>query len=159
MTGPALPDLPPWICQTCGLPLELRMHPDVGTFQGHRPDDPDDHPAVPVRPPADYVGECDFCGIKKTTHVLPAKSFDAPIQAEEGYTRTLGDTGWSACRACATLIRRGAWDILLVRHQVIMERRLGEPMEPFAVTAVQMLWARLRENITGPLRPIERPAP
>lgn len=157
MTGPRLPDLPAWICQTCQLPVDMKIHPLLGSTPVHRPQDPDDHPVVAIRPPADYTGgECDFCSGPDSAWVLPAHSFVVPIQMDDDYLATTGDDGWSACEPCAELIRRDDWDGLLQRHKAEAERKHGLRLDAAMLFPTVLLWEALQHNITGPLRPIRK---
>lgn len=90
---------------------------------------------------------CDFCFDPNVTHVLPARSFVAPLNMG-----SLGD--WACCSVCANLIEKNRWPDLFLRVKNSWEVKKGIVMHPLAQNLIKNVYKRLRKNITGPVRPI-----
>ena len=139
----------PWMCQTCQRVLDLWTDGAVATYR-HTPLDPDDHPVVPVPTPADFTGgRCDFCGAEPPAFVVPARDFMDPTHPDR-----LSRGDWSACVACAELINRNDWTAVHRRFRASWQQASGIPLPTAVAAAVHALHVKLRNNITGPLRPI-----
>lgn len=144
---------PTHACAVCGRVLDWHEDQD-GTPRGWEHcqiDSPADHPPVPVPTtdlPEQLLPRCDFCLFGVVSHTLPARSFLLP-----GLEDRTGSTGdWAACPECAQAIGRNAWNVVIRRALAGHERQEGhvpEIVEP----ALRALYAKLRKNITGAIRP------
>lgn len=130
-------------CGVCGRLLEHKR--GKGWLHIYNPDD---HVVVPVLPTeinVTYV--CDFCFAPNPQWDLPARDFTDPITN----ARSMGE-GWACCGECARLIERGDWGQLHKRVRVSYIRRHGRMTEN-QWQYMQRLYALLRKNITGPVKP------
>jgi hypothetical protein len=139
----------PVICDTCRRALDVHMTADGATYR-HTLVDPADHPAVPIpAPPGWDEGRCDFCSAEPPRFELPVRDFRLPQLDPH---MSLG--GWAACEPCARLIEANRWNELERRAVAAYERRNGIPLPPDAQSALRGLYRRLRQHISGSLRPI-----
>lgn len=137
------------ICATCNRVLDLYTDATTTRYQHTLGDSPADHAPVPVEAPPGYRGgHCDFCNADHPAFVLPARDFLLPVPGQN----SLGD--WAACQLCADLITKNQWTELVVRVTEIEAHR-GLHLGAGGVAALHGLYALLRHNVTGPLRPIE----
>jgi len=111
----------------------------------------DGHVVVPVVPSeirTDY--RCDFCTAPHPTWVLPADSFKvAGIPAGS-------DGGWSACEACADLLRADDWAGLVRRAIREYAVWAGHPMLAESRMFLAQTYRRLSSKVSGPLERIAR---
>jgi hypothetical protein len=148
------------ICAVCGFPLDRFTDADGARFvhtplalatlakRGGVPHNP-----VPIEAPPGYAGGfCDFCSAQPPLFVLPARDFtfpDSPHQSSNG--------DWSACAACGELLAGGDWSGLVERAARAIERE-NAPIPPgygrVLRESLTRTYARLRECVTGPLRPL-----
>lgn len=139
----------PMICQTCQRVLDARYTDDGVTFV-HPGPQPVDHEPAPVQAPEGWAGGlCDFCTMGPPRFVLPTRPFSVP-----GSDVHMSDSGWACCGRCALLIQSDRWDALVSRAAAGFETHNGVPPEPLGLLGLAVLYAALKENITGPLRPI-----
>ncbi|HEX5119836.1 MAG TPA: hypothetical protein VFW65_32015 [Pseudonocardiaceae bacterium] len=141
-------DLPSKVCATCGSALNSIIDED-GAGYIHPALADHSHEPVPIDPPAGWTGECDFCGAKRPTFVLPAASFELPRPGQ------YSEGNWAACDACASLLRTGSWSGLMGRTVRQFRRRWGFPMPAGMRFALHALHQRLRNNVTGPVRRLD----
>lgn len=145
-------EFPIRICETCRKVLDIRATAFGVTYE-HTIQDKDDHPVIPVIPPEGWSqGRCDFCNADHPEYVLPVRDFTAPVPDLVNEHTSVGD--WAACRRCADLIRLGNW--LALERQAI--GRLQD-LAPVKLTSkekepIRKLYRMIRQNVTGPLRPI-----
>lgn len=113
----------------------------------------DDHPAVPVEPDEVQTKyRCDFCNEDEPKWVVPVRPFPVPDQPG-----VMSGENWSACEGCGHLIELNQWTALLRRVAESWERRHGLPMLPEVKTGLSSVYRVLRKNITGSMRPVEKP--
>lgn len=144
MTG----ERPLYICRVCDRVLTTRTNQDGVTLE-HGPHDRDDHEVEPIPAPPGWAGgDCDLCGAKPPTHVLPVKDFRVPGRPNE-----TSQGNWAACEKCANLIKFRRWADLEQRV-FAAQRGKGVPDLLIDRVGIHRLYARLRKNITGPIRPI-----
>lgn len=167
-----------YICETCQRVLDVYTGAD-GVELRHTPQDPDDHDVKPVLAPPGWAGgRCDFCSATPPAYILPARDFRVPGR------RDMSMGNWAACEKCGELIKFRRWaDVERravaaqrrrvskfapavrqlvereLRHEDVATRRLFQSLYTSAdlwvdPESVHRLYRRLRQNITGPLRPI-----
>ena len=154
------------VCAVCGQILDT-YGDDTGKVIGylHLFND-DSHVVVPVDPGEIEANlHCDFCWAMNPEFELPARDFvmrePVPFADPDDMLRQthMSEGHWAACSACAALIERNQWSALVRRVGESWRVRHGEPMDELAVTALRNLYRKLRKNITGSIRPIERYEP
>lgn len=140
------------VCRVCLNALNGFMSPDGVGYQ-HTPHDPTDHEPEPIAAPPGWRGRCDFCSGPQPEYRLPVKTFLAPgpdLQESIG--------AWAACPACAGLIAIGRWNGVTLRAlryaQTMHPETTAADREDF-VRRILALYVAIRENITGPLEPLE----
>lgn len=139
------------ICATCNNAVD-RYTDDTGLTYIHTPQDPDDHPVVPIRPGTDWRGRCDFCSHWPAQWRLPARSFTIPGNTQHG-----SEGSWAACNECARLIERNQWTAVIRRclahtknvHPTITDAELDQYQH-----GIGALYKALRKHITGSLTPL-----
>jgi hypothetical protein len=144
--------LPPMICAICQRVLDIYMNED-GIYYLHTvQDETAEHEPVPTSPSDDWSGgRCDFCNTGRPDFELPVRDFRSPVL--DGH---MSRGNWSACPACADLIRQNAW-ALLVQQAIARARQLnGIEFGPLQRAGVVELYRCVRENVAGPLRPIKQ---
>lgn len=150
--GPA--DGPAKVCGVCARVLDHFIGRDgSGTFIHSRDfiGEEADHPAVPVDPDeVQYIGRCDFCDADHPRWVLPVADFVVANDLIPDTTQT-SDGGWAACDACKILLDRNAWNVLIRNAQARIDPPYPEVKERMAG-----LYRRLRKNVTGAPKLIER---
>lgn len=142
---------PPMICAVCQQALDTYAD-ENGVSLVHTVTDQAEnvtHEPVPVEPGPDWRGRCDFCGIDDPKFVVPARDFRMPGRDLQ---HSKGD--WAACRFCALLISADRWPSLVRRAAAVHKHRFGTPMPVESRASVWRLHSTLRENITGPIRPL-----
>lgn len=138
------------ICRVCSRGLDHYIDATGAGWQHTIADLPADHDPVPVPAPPGWRGRCDFCTDGQGAFVLPANTFRAP-----GATNHASEGDWSACAECAALIRADDWRALEARVMVMFRRRHGFSMARESRLRTRRLYAKLRQNVTGPLRPLD----
>lgn len=139
---------PDIVCAVCDTALNKYLGLD-GMGYAHPITDPADHEPVPVEAGPQWRGRCDFCAMPKAEFVLPANDFVVPHHRDQ---MSLGD--WAACDLCALLISANRWNSLRKRAAAAFRRRNGHVFTDEQHSDLRALYHRLRQNITGPLRPI-----
>lgn len=145
-----------YVCAVCGRVLERRTDLDTGEhIEWLHPfpmrmgaiGESEDHMPVPV--PFDELPHpdtrCDFCYEINPQWTLPARSFTHTTPSFEAHG-SAGD--WAACDACADLLNRGMWSVLIRRAVKAYTERTGDPME-IAEMVIKVTYRNLRKNITG----------
>lgn len=139
-------------CAVCGRILgkapDGYIHPPA--------DQPEDHPCVPVSlDQIESIGRCDFCNVDFPGWVVPARDFEMPTRGLKTSHAHWSRGGWTACDACAALIRDNKWDGLLRRASRLAGERWGVPASLMRAK-LDPLYNRIRKNVTGPVRRAER---
>jgi hypothetical protein len=140
------------ICGVCGRVLD--WGPKVGFIHNIMDASEElDHIAVPV-PAADAPQQvrarCDFCSGENPTWELPARDFEFEGIAGSG---SIGD--WAACDICADLIRKNAWTALTKRSAEWFGKNNNQPpLDGQGLANLRRMHRQLRQNITGPIRPL-----
>lgn len=139
------------VCQTCNRILER----EAGNWT-HPLNAPHDHEPVPkLDTEVEPEEHCDFCFVTLTEgYLIPANTFEMmPAVTAFGITfpAQISVTNWLACTACAGLIDADRWSRLTTRAISSHVARNG-PMDAAVRQMIGTIHARLRENITGPLR-------
>lgn len=134
-------------CSICKVILVVRS----GVYVHASSETNADHAAVPEPfDPANAVYKCDFCGVERQdvteAYTLPANDFPDPV-IPNAWARG----GWCACPLCATRLQDDDWDGLLDRALAAMGATGG--LHAAFQSWLSSLYERLRDNITGPLRP------
>lgn len=137
------------ICQTCRQVLSKHTRGQSVHYEHGEQDLPNNHPAIPIEAPADYLGRCDFCNGGIPAYLVPARDFRLP-GSETDWSQ--GD--WAACVECAPLIERNEWSALIRRIVDLYEPAHGYPMSDIGRSSMRAMYRSLRKNITGPLRPM-----
>lgn len=144
--------LPPLICAICKRVLDIHLLDDGIHYRHTLQDETQDHEPVPTSPADDWSGgRCVFCNIGRPIFELPVRDFRVPVI--DGH---MSHGNWSACDPCAGLIREGAWRILIQQAVIRAGQLSGGPPGPTQRSAIAELYRCVRENTTGPLRPIRR---
>ena len=168
MTGPEPLHVPGRrVCRTCCHVLDqvdssggvtIWQH-TVGTEQDPTVPDHECVPVLDTEVPT-VVEKCDFCSGGGTTWLVPARNFDvSPALVANGIEvapalRSRGD--WGACGLCAELIRANQWTRLLQRVKETWPNSPEQPMDRETERFLRKTYRRLRVNITGDVRKIER---
>lgn len=137
------------VCGVCGRVLD--RHSLLG-WRHTLADADADHDPVPVpRAQATTVkGRCDFCSDEEPQWILPAKDFEV-------LKDHISHGDWSACDKCAALIRKGRWYDIVDRASAIWARKEGRPMPAEVQNSLHVMYALLRKNLAGELRPVNPP--
>lgn len=139
----------PMICQICQRVLDGHYNADGVTFV-HSGPGPADHEPVPVQAPAGWEGgRCDFCAMEPPRFVLPTRPFSVP-----GSDIHMSDSGWACCEQCAQRIQSDDWGALVVRAVAGFEKNNGVLPDPVGVLGWIVLHTLVRQNVTGPLKPL-----
>lgn len=118
-----------------------------------------DHPAVPVAQDevaTEYL--CDFCNAQEPEWTVPARPFGTgTLSVGPGELETASGENWAACGPCGRLVDTNQWNALLSRVKQSWRERQGREMPPEAENSLKSVYRTLRKNITGSLRPFEKP--
>jgi hypothetical protein len=141
-----------FICQVCHHTLDLLTNEDGATYFHTMQDDTGDHEPVPVLANEEWAPRCDFCNVDAVAYRLPARDFEVPgIPVELPLHQSTGP--WAACEDCAHLIEADKWADVLRRAATNSADR-GRPWPREIRIMTWALYSALRENITGPLKPV-----
>lgn len=139
---------PPMICGICRRTLDVRTTSMSSFYQHTVMDFPADHLPQPIPMPEDYrEGRCDFCSIDWPGFVLPVRDFQVP-----GHPNYASDGDWAACATCAALIKANKWEELATRSI----KTSPHAMSYAQIELLRDLHLTLRDNITGPIRPVSK---
>lgn len=144
-------DLPERICATCRQALQAHINPLTGArTYGHAVQDADHRP-VPIEPPADWLGRCDFCNVGIPEFVLPVASFTAAASADTDWASA---ENWAACHSCAALIEKNDWNGLVRAADAGRAETTGAGFSAAERAAVAQLYRQVRRHVRGALRPL-----
>lgn len=136
------------ICELCQRALNRYVDADGASYM-HSTTDLAFHDPVPVEAPEGWRGRCDFCSSEEPAFILPARDFRLPGKSHQ---MSCGD--WAACSPCAELIEGNRWNEVVKRVCEGFEWISGARPSEADQTAMRALYRKLREAISGPLRPI-----
>ncbi|WP_394360713.1 hypothetical protein [Amycolatopsis sp. SB7-3] len=140
------------ICGTCSRRLDVYVDAS-GVRDIHPPSYVADHEPVPVEAPDGWRGHCDFCFSDEPVAVLPTNDFPVPHMPA-----SLSRGDWAACGMCSTLIGADRWERLVKRSVRKTADHHEVPVDVALLVSTIALFAALRENIRGPLRPLAEEA-
>lgn len=146
------------VCGVCATVLDYVVRPGETPGFAHtaavRLAGGDDHPPVPVAPGEVFAATfCDFCYAPDPQFLLPARDFTYSNDTDG----SVGD--WALCDPCAVLVDAGRWNDIVRRVVAGMFTRYGHRMTEPEIAFVKRQHRRLRDNITGGVRPGRYPSP
>lgn len=147
----------PMICQVCKSALNSRMDSEFTAITYLHPEGVGtDHEPIPVEPPHDWRGECDFCSTGRPEWVLPTRGFTLP-DMEHAPDDHMSAGDWAACDECARLIERNQWSRLVERAVTAQISRHPdmEVIRDDLSTRLGRMYRLIRKNTNGTLRPLD----